>query len=136
MVWRLAASRPILTGYFEKGHEMNEIRQFYLRGTLTGEHNQKPQPEGFYQRMAAEIVVGAIMDWRALIYKKAWLDVAQCNRNFNELRLFFKSDWCAFLLQGFEMQPEKILEMLEAELRAAMENDEKRRKSKMKRSSR
>lgn len=115
---------------------MNEIRTIFIRGSLACDPSQKPTRDEFYSRLAAEITMRAIYDWRFLLYCKAWKNKDMRKVNFNELRLFFKGEWCEFLLQGFEMQPEKILEMLEAELRAAMENDEKRRKSKMKRSSR
>lgn len=72
------------------------------------------------KRLAAEIVIGAVSDWRKLIKKKAWLDKEPdkfCN--FDELRNFFKGEWCAFLLQNFRIEPACILEMLEEELRQA-----------------
>lgn len=70
--------------------------------------------------MAAEIVIGAVNDWRRMIKNKAWLDKTP-NKfcNFEEIRIFFRSDWCALLLNGFNIQPARILEVLEEELRIA-----------------
>lgn len=107
---------------------MIEIRKFYLSGKLTSDYNGKPQVDGFYPRMASEIVVGAICDWRMLVNKKAWREDYHGIVNFNELRLFFKGEWCAFLMQDFEIEPAKILEMLEAELSNAMQNHEEQKK--------
>lgn len=78
-----------------------------------------------HMHLAAEIVAGAVTDWRELVKRKAWED-ERPNRfcNFTELRLFFKSEWCEFLLQHFSIEPEGILEMLEAELAEAMRKDE------------
>ena len=75
--------------------------------------------------LAAEIVAGAVADWRELIKRKAWKwEYQQRWCNFVELQLFFKSEWCAFLLQHFSIEPESILEKLEAELAEAMRKDE------------
>ena len=74
--------------------------------------------------LAAYIVIHAVGDWREMVNGKAWLDKTP-NRycNFNELRVFFKSEWCAFVMQSFEIEPARILEMLEAELKAAKKED-------------
>lgn len=72
--------------------------------------------------LAAEIVIFAIKDWRELVNKKAWLkryDSPQCN--FEELRAFFKGEWCAFLVQKWNIDPAFMLEMLESELEQAMQ---------------
>ena len=77
-----------------------------------------------YDRLAAEIVMGAIRDWRLLINKKAWLDSyesPQCN--FEEIRRFFCSQYCEFLMQNFSMTPEGVLMLLEGELQQAMQKD-------------
>lgn len=72
------------------------------------------------KRLAAEIVIGAANDWRKLIKRKAWLNKTQDKYcNFEELRIFFKSDWCALLLNGFHIDPARILDVLEEELRQA-----------------
>lgn len=71
--------------------------------------------------LAAEIVIFAIKDWRELVQKEAWLHreySPQCN--LTELREFFRGRWCAVLLQKWDIDPERILEMLEAELQQAM----------------
>jgi hypothetical protein len=75
--------------------------------------------------MAAEIVAGAIDDWRSLIKQKAWLD-ANPSRfcNFDELRIFFNSEWCEFLMQNFSMQPHELLKLLEKELKEAKRKGE------------
>ena len=95
-------------------------------GTL----NAQPESGHFesepHLRLAAEIVAGAIEDWRKLVKAKAWLDTPQRYCNFDELRRFFKGEWCAFLLQHFETEPERILELLEAELENAMRKDGKK----------
>ena len=78
-----------------------------------------------YGMMAAEIVAGAIDDWRGLIKRKAWLDAeVEHNRNFAELRSFFNSEWCVFLMQNFSMQPHELLQLLEKELLEAKRKDE------------
>ena len=77
---------------------------------------------------AAQIVIHAIADWRELVKGKAWLaKYPNRNRNFNELRLFFKGDWCAFLMSGFDVEPSRILEILEKELAEAMQKDQSRK---------
>lgn len=70
--------------------------------------------------MAAEIVASAIDDWRGLIKQKAWLNgKVEHNRNFDELRIFFNSEWCEFLMQNFSMHPHELLQLLEKELQEA-----------------
>lgn len=84
----------------------------YLRGEYEND------PLGLF---AAEIVMHAITDWRWLIKEKAWLNEEEkplCN--FNELRAFFSGEWCAFLLEKWDMESARILEILEAELQEAM----------------
>ena len=66
--------------------------------------------------LAAQIVIYAVDDWRALIKQKAWLDAVNSRKhcNFTELRQFFRSDWCAFLMQNCEnIEPTKLLQLLE-----------------------
>lgn len=82
-----------------------------------------------WKRFAAEIVIHAVDDWRTLVKRAAWLDTKEdkwCN--FAELRNFFKSEWCAFLMQDFEIEPTRILELLEAELQEAMQKPVKKRR--------
>lgn len=75
--------------------------------------------------MAAEIVAGAIDDWRRLVKEKAWLDeIPSRYCNFDELRSFFKSEWCEFLMQNFSMQPHELLQLLEKELQEAKRKGE------------
>lgn len=83
--------------------------------------------------LAAEIVIAAIEDWRYLTKKKQWDEIPSCYCNFEELRIFFKSDWCGFLMQNFDIAPERILEILERELREAKAQDEQKKKRKGKR---
>lgn len=81
------------------------------------------------KRLAVEIVIGAANDWRRLIKSRAWLDENPdkwCN--FDELRKFFKGDWCAFLLQDFRIEPARILEILEEELQQAMQQPVKEKR--------
>lgn len=70
--------------------------------------------------LCAEIIIHEIVDWRVLIKSREWLNKhpsPYCN--FDELRLFFKSEWCDFLMQDFELEPACIFEILEAELEEA-----------------
>lgn len=70
--------------------------------------------------LAAEIVIHAVADWRELVKARAWVDeLPKAHCNFNELRAFFKSEWCDFIMHKFEMSPTALLAMLEAELAAA-----------------
>lgn len=72
--------------------------------------------------LAAEIVIFAIKDWRELVNKKAWTRREYSPRcNLTELREFFRGEWCAFLVHRWNVAPERILEMLEAELQQAMQ---------------
>ncbi len=96
---------------------------------ITGKLNARSESGLFdcepHLHLAAGIVAGAIADWRKLVKRKAW-KTERPNRycNFTELRLFFKSEWCAFQLQHFSIEPESILERLEAELAEAMRKEE------------
>lgn len=88
-----------------------------------------------WDRLAAEIVIGAIHDWKHLIKSKAWLDNAPHLHHhviisFDEIRSFFRSSYCDFLMQNFSMTPEGVLMMLEEELREAMEKGNRRDGSK------
>ena len=77
--------------------------------------------------LAAEIVACAVDDWRMLIKKKAWLPsvIASSSCNFGELRSFFNSQWCELLLHKCEIDPQRILQILEAELQEAKREYEK-----------
>lgn len=86
-----------------------------------------------------EIVQRAVFDWRKLITAKAW-KCHHLNRiensdrlpnvlcNFDELRRFFKSDWCELILECNQTSVSalKILSILEEELKDAIEKDEAR----------
>lgn len=83
--------------------------------------------------LAAEIVISAVNDWRDLIKAKAWLNDGIGNKwcNFYELRQFFRSDWCGFLMQGMDnIEPTRLLAILEAELQEAKAKYERERKNK------
>lgn len=70
--------------------------------------------------LAAEIVIHAVADWRELVKAGKWDDPApQVRCNFDELRVFFKSEWCDFIMHKFDMSPETLLAMLEEELAEA-----------------
>ena len=84
--------------------------------------------------LASEIVSKAVEDWRLLIKKKAWnyapsqkksCPIPNKECNFNELRLFFKSDWCDALCSLIceDICKETILKILEQELKEAMEKE-------------
>lgn len=94
-------------------------------------YEHKPSPGGAYDmkpyfRLAHEIVLQAVWDWRRLVDAHAWLDEAVCvSCNFTELRQFFKSEYCEFLLMGSETTPADILRKLEMELEAKREECER-----------
>lgn len=95
---------------------MNMKKSIYLHNYYGDYEND---PLGLF---AAEIVMHAITDWRWLIKEKAWQNEEEkplCN--FTELRAFFNSEWCAFLLEKWSMESTRILELLEAELQEAMQ---------------
>lgn len=77
-----------------------------------------------HAQLAMCIVVRAVEDWRLLVKKKAW-DIVdpRTNTTLGELRRFFKSDWCDFLMQQFPTTPEQLLAILEAELQEALKRD-------------
>lgn len=95
-----------------------------MRGQVIGYAKSEPvsDPLGM---LASMIVVGAVEDWRELIRRKAWQNhYQQRDCNFNELRMFFKSNWCGLLMLTFDIEPAEILAILEAELAAAMQETE------------
>ena len=74
--------------------------------------------------LAAMIIVQAITDWRELVAKKDWKNEKQNkDKNLNELRQFFKSEWCEFLMMFMEITPNQILRQLEKELAEAQKKD-------------
>lgn len=88
-----------------------------------------------WARFAAEIVIHAVDDWRTLIKCGAWLEDGTRRSygygtiSFDELRGFFNSPWCEFLMQDFGISPAAVLKVLEAELQEAMQKPvQKRRK--------
>lgn len=66
-----------------------------------------------YQELAVGIVELAIFDWRIFIKRP---EAQTPSYNFDEIRRFFKSEWCEFLLEGIGASPKRILEILEGEL--------------------
>lgn len=73
--------------------------------------------------LAAAIIEAAVADWRKLIKKKKFDVHYGSFTSFDELRRFFKSDWCAFLLQYFSITPDRILAKLEEELQDSLQAD-------------
>lgn len=82
--------------------------------------------------LSLEIVKYAVFDWRRLVTSRAWecekfrsarhvWQVPNCQCNFTELRRFFKSEWCDFILSTNQVATtgERILRLLEAELEEA-----------------
>ena len=83
-----------------------------------------------YERLKLAIIHRAVLDWDSLIQKKAWKrELSGYNDSreffdFAEIRRFFKSDWCALLLQNAESYPPLVmLERLEKKLRNAMSRE-------------
>ncbi len=85
---------------------------------------KESKSDDFNSRLAAEIVIHAVSDWRELIKKQAWVGYQHPQCNFKELRDFFKSEWCDFLMQDFGIDPERLLATLDKELKEAMEKYE------------
>ena len=73
-----------------------------------------------YQEFYHAIVMQAVDDWRRLCKGK------KVGASFDELRIFFNSDWCAALCG--ELNPSVILTRLEAE-RVAQPRKKHRRKN-------
>jgi len=80
-----------------------------------------------------------VLDWRKLVRARAWevdwmnnkqdyykIPNARCN--FDELRTFFKSEWCDFLLSVNHVSTTSgaILKQLESELEEAKKKIERR----------
>lgn len=65
-----------------------------------------------YERLANEIVLQAIHDWKSLDAGH----VEKGDKNYTELRNFFKSAWCDWLLhfEGARFNGRDILKWLEA----------------------
>lgn len=79
-----------------------------------------------YTALACAIIFRAVADWRLLIEEKAFLDSGQHATapyvSFDEIRNFFKSDWCKELIPDHvTMTAEEMLELLEEELDRAKE---------------
>ena len=80
--------------------------------------------KGGAKLLATMIIVQAITDWRELVAKKDWKNEKQDKKNnLNELRQFFKSEWCEFLMMFMEITPNQILRQLEKELAEAKKKD-------------
>jgi hypothetical protein len=77
-----------------------------------------------YSLLAAEIVIHAIDDWRTLISRRAWAGHMVYFNNFEELRRFFQSEWCDFLMQNFDVEPDALLQLLEKELEEAKRKEQ------------
>lgn len=73
------------------------------------------------QLLAAAIIKGAVEDWRRLIKRRAWeKETSGIGKvTFDEIRNFFNSGWCGFLMNGMTIKPETILIKLEEELKEA-----------------
>ena len=70
---------------------MRNTMQHYFKGEYEND------PLGL---LAAEIVIHAITDWRDLVRTRAWeKQHLSKSKNFDELRAFFKGEWCEFLMQ-------------------------------------
>lgn len=111
---------------------MGYKKDLYKIAPAGKEANEDP-----YHRLAAEIIIAAIEDWRQLIDNRAWETDKYCNTRaymtFEALRRFFKSDWCDFLAQFFNIEPARIMEQLEKELQEAKAKEQTGKKKKRKR---
>ena len=112
---------------------MGMISEMLVRHESLAGYDKQSSADEPVERLAAEIVAAAVHDWRSLVRKKAWKDEPKPNCNFTELRNFFKSDWCEFIMQNFEISPARILALLEKELQEAKQQDAETNKRKRKR---
>lgn len=89
-----------------------------------GRHEANKKDDG-YALLAAEIVVHAIADWRQLVAMREWNGHRVYGKNFDELRRFFQSEWCDFLMMNFDFEPDALLQLLEKELEEAKKKEQK-----------
>ena len=95
--------------------------------------------------LALEIVWYAVIDWRRLVKAQAWKNdykkhtyhywqIPSIRCNFDEIREFFRSDWCDLLLSVNRVSTtgERILALLESELEEAIKQDERKERRKKK----
>lgn len=93
----------------------------------SGNRDKAPnEPTNPWEDFGKEIVIQAVKDWIFLIKRKAWKNGGYINDQhggakvtFTELRQFFKSNWCEFLLNGSDIRKEFILAQLEDMLESA-----------------
>lgn len=78
--------------------------------------------DDFYARLAAEIIIHAVTDWRELCKGKR----GTYGNNFTELRLFFNSAWCETLMTNFDIEPAQLLEALEKEYEEAIRKEQEK----------
>ena len=67
--------------------------------------------------LAVTIIINAAQDWRLRIRRKTWLLYQSEYDGFDDLRAFFRSDWCNLLAGNFCTRT--LLEVLELELAEA-----------------
>lgn len=103
-----------------------------MGGIGSGRREGMPNLEGLdggAKLLATMIVVQAINDWRSIINQRDFLDRTPSRRkNLCELRQFFNSEWCEFLMMFMEITPKQILNKLEMELEEAMKKEKERKK--------
>lgn len=105
------------------------VRNMYNRISVNSENAAEGRREAMktddgYSLLAAEIVIHAIDDWRNLIARRAWNGRMIYKNNFDELRIFFASEWCEFLMMNFDFEPAALLQMLEKELEEAKKKEQ------------
>ena len=85
--------------------------------------------DGGAKLLATMIVVQAITDWRSIIKQRDFLErTPSRNKNLHELREFFNSEWCEFLMMFMGITPKQILNKLEMELEEAVKREKERKK--------
>lgn len=73
-----------------------------------------------YRRLAANIVLKAVKDWHSLVKACAWEEDSYIpNKNFFEIRLFFKSGYGELMCSVLGLDAQRVLARLENELAAA-----------------
>ena len=98
------------------------VREGTCLFNVCGEKIEDLQP---FERLKLAIIHRAVLDWDILIYSKAWSGDGSYRHgnakySFEEIRSFFKGEWCAMLLERTDSyKPLTLLAILERKLEAA-----------------
>lgn len=63
-----------------------------------------------FSELAQAIVLQAVADWKGLCQGAPFPN--QVKPSFEEIEAFFRSDWCALLMQSYSVSPDYVLKQL------------------------